>query len=1020
MSSNSAIPPPDPSAPLRAFVSSTTQDMASCREEVRRALAKAEIFTVVQEDFPPDWRDVAEILRRKIESCDVVICLIGHAFGSAPRQQPERRSYTQQEYDAARKLGKPVYLFVTRDDFAPDSPIDCSPEDALLQREHRAKITGGEQRYEWFTSRPELRLKVAELIPGLLQHRKGAALPTQGIQLPQSPLVFVGRALELQELEEALRRPIPCVVAVSGIGGQGKTTLVSQWLRHQDRRMFNAAFWCTCTRSVTFDLFLDEVLAYLGKGAYDKRSMPDVASRSRELLKQMQQRPALVVLDGLEAWLAAPEQSLGAGHQECEGLDAFLRQCTSLANGSHLVITTRVLPESLGEALVAVIPVSEPGVMSALDGLDTHAAVDLLERLGVRGARAEMERIASEYGNHPLALTVVGRLLCKRYHGRIEMLPRVSALDPQQRLFELFEETRRHLPRGSASERLLGVAALDVGNPPLGALLAALSPRNRGWWPRDSLFRSRSASSDDLREHLLLLADWHLIAFDAASDSVRMHPLLRQYFAGLVKDHASVHRAYAEWYEVHPVPDDARRLDDVRPRVLAIEHWLLAGGIERAAELFLGRLTETYTFAEWLAANGHLSRDLVTRLAAASKSQLRAEFLSVDAALARQLGALEDAVASLDEAVSLLQASASGDQTDRDVPLAGILMNRGNCLRQLCRYAQSLADYDRSIGMLEHGIREPAVALATAYMNRGGLFHDMGRLTPALADCCKAVAAYEHVARSTTAHALPPALAAAHCARGNVLSDLRRFSSALDDFDTAFSLYERLVDEGRTEFVPRAAHVQAMRATALSDAGRGSEAMRDLDRAIERLKQLATGERPELEPSLALCLLNRARVGCALEQWEGAAADADAAVALYRRHVAEGRKDLRGYLAHAVLMAALASLGEGGVEAVEPLVSEGRVLADDLIQSGQSDLRATLVRAFSLIARKCIHQNPMTAYDLVVAFLKVTEAGLVEDPENEGLRLEARDALARADVFLPGLRGGRVDVGLLERVRSVV
>ena len=55
------------------------------------------------------------MLRSLIGRCDAVIHLAGFYHGTEPPQRPPGeplRSYTQIEYDVARKLGKPIYLFL--------------------------------------------------------------------------------------------------------------------------------------------------------------------------------------------------------------------------------------------------------------------------------------------------------------------------------------------------------------------------------------------------------------------------------------------------------------------------------------------------------------------------------------------------------------------------------------------------------------------------------------------------------------------------------------------------------------------------------------------------------------------------------------------------------------------------------------------------------------------------------------------------------------------------------------------
>ncbi len=48
--------------------------------------------------------------------CDAAVCLVGKLFVRAPEDEPDR-SYTQREYDCAKKLGKPIFVYLADDAF---------------------------------------------------------------------------------------------------------------------------------------------------------------------------------------------------------------------------------------------------------------------------------------------------------------------------------------------------------------------------------------------------------------------------------------------------------------------------------------------------------------------------------------------------------------------------------------------------------------------------------------------------------------------------------------------------------------------------------------------------------------------------------------------------------------------------------------------------------------------------------------------------------------------------------------
>lgn len=106
------------------------------------------------------------MLRGRIASCDAVIHLVGEVYGAEPQtRQPRepRRSYTHLEYDLARELGKPVYVFFCGADFPYDAHAAEDAERQALQGAHRAALMESDSlRCEIYT-KEELALRVREL-----------------------------------------------------------------------------------------------------------------------------------------------------------------------------------------------------------------------------------------------------------------------------------------------------------------------------------------------------------------------------------------------------------------------------------------------------------------------------------------------------------------------------------------------------------------------------------------------------------------------------------------------------------------------------------------------------------------------------------------------------------------------------------------------------------------------------------------------------------------------------------------
>lgn len=152
---------------IKVFISSTSADLGSYREAVKEfLLARGDIQPVEQNSFDPDYRKVRTILNTTIADCDAVICLVGFVYGQEPGRfdfGERRRSYSQMEYDIAKRRHKPLYVFIA----TPLCQLDDQPyEDKKkeeLQHEFREEILRNEEIFYDFSSVNELVSRVSEI-----------------------------------------------------------------------------------------------------------------------------------------------------------------------------------------------------------------------------------------------------------------------------------------------------------------------------------------------------------------------------------------------------------------------------------------------------------------------------------------------------------------------------------------------------------------------------------------------------------------------------------------------------------------------------------------------------------------------------------------------------------------------------------------------------------------------------------------------------------------------------------------
>jgi tetratricopeptide (TPR) repeat protein len=429
--------------PYRVFLSAASADLKSLRALATATLeANAEqicphgpLKVVVQENFPPDYRAVWEILRQKILECDAAICLVGFAYGREPRDVPPgfpRRSYTQLEYDIARALAKPVFLF-RADDREVLDPFDEAPEFRKLQEDYREGFRSLDQVRQAFRTTDELLAQLRSL--RLPLYVAAPATPQKPINLPETTLgrLFKGRDGFLADLRAKLgagfgrAAGVLAVQSILGLGGVGKTRLAIEYA-WQNQSDYTALLFVFAATPADLRRNLAELAGPLVLDLKEVAGAKEEEVRLAAALRWLETHPGwFLLLDNVDTDEAAREAE---------------RLLTRLRFG-HVVITSR-LKEWV------------PGVESLeLDVLAPEAsAAFLLERTaGKRRPSANDDAVARELAREldglALALEQAGAYVC---HLRCSLADYLARWCGQQaQVLEWFDERQMKYPKSVAA-----------------------------------------------------------------------------------------------------------------------------------------------------------------------------------------------------------------------------------------------------------------------------------------------------------------------------------------------------------------------------------------------------------------------------------------------------------------------------------------------------------------------------------------------------------------------------------------
>ncbi len=99
----------------KAFLSSTCEDLQEYRDMAYETIEGPSWHCVRQEDFGAVDNVPVTECRRRVQDCELLVCLVGPRYGSCPKGSD--KSFTEHEYEAALEDDIPRLVFMTADDF---------------------------------------------------------------------------------------------------------------------------------------------------------------------------------------------------------------------------------------------------------------------------------------------------------------------------------------------------------------------------------------------------------------------------------------------------------------------------------------------------------------------------------------------------------------------------------------------------------------------------------------------------------------------------------------------------------------------------------------------------------------------------------------------------------------------------------------------------------------------------------------------------------------------------------------
>ncbi len=241
-----------------------------------------------------------------------------------------------------------------------------------------------------------------------------ALTPTRHEDWGEAPdvSIFYGRQEELAALSQWVVTDRCRLVAVLGMGGIGKTALVTR-LAEQIKETFDYLIWRSLRNAPPLEDILADCLKFLSD--QQQTDLPEnVGGLISLLIDYLRQQRCLIVLDNAEAILQAGDR---AGHYRAgyEVYSQLLQRVGQTVHQSCLVLTSREKPKEFVPLAGDTAPVRS----MVLAGLDQAASRELTQDRQLSGDEAAWTALVQRYAGNPLALRQVSATIQDLYGGDI-------------------------------------------------------------------------------------------------------------------------------------------------------------------------------------------------------------------------------------------------------------------------------------------------------------------------------------------------------------------------------------------------------------------------------------------------------------------------------------------------------------------------------------------------------------------------------------------------------------------------
>ncbi len=222
---------------------------------------------------------------------------------------------------------------------------------------------------------------------------------------------FYGRETELAQLESWVTIDRCRSIGILGMGGIGKTALVTKLARqiHPD---FAAVAWRSLRNAPPLPTLLPKLIEIFSERVEIVPPTMDISTQITCLLHYFREKRCLLILDNVETILRAEL----AAQPDYSGYSELFQRIGASQHQSCLLLTSREKPE----AIVSLEGEKLPVRTLVLHGLDVRDGERLFDAKGLSVSSTSRSRLVENYSGNPLALNIVATTINDLFDGDID------------------------------------------------------------------------------------------------------------------------------------------------------------------------------------------------------------------------------------------------------------------------------------------------------------------------------------------------------------------------------------------------------------------------------------------------------------------------------------------------------------------------------------------------------------------------------------------------------------------------